>query len=926
MKRYLVTTLAFAACASNNSNNSASKPATQSSAATAEAPAPEKASSVPKDPPAAETFKIGVAPKPVPADTCPRWNGTFTQPVAVEEDTGFQRSPPVAGFPMAFERGAGVRSLTGFYATTRDGKRLPTQGEVLSRWGAPPGDCNAPIRWAYFFVLADLAPKARSILALRHDPGAYDTRTPMVSVQESDKAVVVDTGAARFTVRRDWFNGLSKVEIKNGAGWTTLSDVPSAPEVGLLVERQGRVASPIHGKVASFELERKGPTVATLAVKGTYAIAGEGPIFRYTVRFSFYAGSASVLVDHTYYHGKLESDAPSGATNRQASERVLMRIPVDVGDAPAIVARAAKKVHQLGAAGGVVAVQQDKRAPDRPLVVSSVRQGGKDLEIGTYADAPLLAVEGKSGFALATIAYMGPRDPQALRYDPKAKTLEVDWQSEELFVGGARGIWSRAVLAFGAPKGPEALVDRGNQAYAHAARPLIGVPTMAYLNSTRVRPPLPTKPLRSAHAKFDRDVDTMHARTVEYLRKFKITGTQIWPDMPRQACYLDGNCDAFESGYFPGGDCNYWDWSLAELEEFLRTADPAFVHDFALGEAMTMAETVSFRPDPEVQEKYNFAGMSPCYGGGEGYEGPWREGLNHRVDRCPGDYSYNKVHKLAYVLTADRRFTDFFDQGGSSAIVKYLDPPAKTPGEWQELSAARMTYQYLEQIMNAAEFGRIGGDAKTKRYEKVALSYFEFMRGTALLDGHTCFLLGSGKSDPKTTGKCFSDQAWMLPGFLEWVLRVASFYDHEPARAWLLLYGKESARHHTVLGSDGLPDISARNSSSGDDASNGWRTNYECRVSAQGVDEKSCTKITNYENDGRFYNNGLVAYLNTFGVVLGAEPKDPLKICKWLPSAYKVALDQMVENETNALVWGKAPGEAYGMTQAALGAIESCPE
>ena len=31
------------------------------------------------------------------------------------------------------------------------------------------------------------------------------------------------------------------------------------------------------------------------------------------------------------------------------------------------------------------------------------------------------------------------------------------------------------------------------------------------------------------------------------------------------------------------------------------------------------------------------------------------EGLNQRRDRCPGDYSYNRVHKLAYIptMTAD---------------------------------------------------------------------------------------------------------------------------------------------------------------------------------------------------------------------------------------------------------------------------------
>src|SRR5262245_21089668 len=88
-------------------------------------------------------------------------------PIAVVEDAKVDRYPPMFSFPIAFSREANVRSLDGFFATRRDGKPLPTQGEVLSRWGE---SLDGPIRWAYFHVRGLVRPDSRTELELRRDP------------------------------------------------------------------------------------------------------------------------------------------------------------------------------------------------------------------------------------------------------------------------------------------------------------------------------------------------------------------------------------------------------------------------------------------------------------------------------------------------------------------------------------------------------------------------------------------------------------------------------------------------------------------------------------------------------------------------------------------------------------------------------------
>lgn len=852
----------------------------------------------------------------VPSDACQRTAHRFLQPVAVRDDAGLERYPAVIGFPMAFPRGGKLASLTGFVAATPGGELLATQGEVLSRWGDGPQTCDAPIRWGYFYAAGHPSPGQRAYLTLKHDAGVTPVPPIRLLVDSSDKRVVISTGPARFTIRKDWFNGLSLVELKRGETWTTVAEVPSRADVGMLVLRHSQLASPINGKVLSFEVERAGPVVATIAVKGTYAFRGDKQFYRYTLRMHFYAGSSAVQLDHTYYNGETVNASAEGAKNRKVADRVFMRIPLKLGQAPVVQARATAQVHGISPTG-VVSVQQYKRSPDRPAVVFAVKHGKEQVQLGASADKPFIAAVGSELYAVATIAYMGQREPQALRYDPAAQLLELDWQSEELFVGGAKGIWSKAAVDFGFAAAVD-MSTRADQLQAHVTRPLIGAPRPAYINSTHAYGLIAPSQLPDKYKQIDEDISTLHAQTVDYLRRYRITGSQIWPDLNRAACSKDNSCERLAKGFFEGGDNNYWDWAMAELEQFLRTAEPAYLHDFALGEAMTMAETVSFRPNWYDKNKESvFAGLSPCNGTARGWGGPWIEGLTHRTGNCAGDYGYNKLHRLAYILTADRRFTDLFTDGANTAIRQYGLKFKDKPEDWRELSVSRQTSQYFEPLLTAAEFGRIGGDKENRKFGDVAKKYFDFMYTRALQRGHSCNLIGTGYSSPGLKGDCTSAQQWMMPIFVDWVIRLHYMFDHAPAREWLLQFVARSTKETTVL-DNGVPDISEER------GSDGWRTVYYCKADKTGILDKSCEKVTDFENGAYYYTNGLIAYLNALAIVGEVDPKDTLGLCKWLPAAYTRILGRLDREELNDFVWGKSPGQAYAFAQRAVGVLSTC--
>ncbi|MBK6688885.1 MAG: hypothetical protein IPG45_30730 [Deltaproteobacteria bacterium] len=833
-------------------------------------------------------------------DQCPDNPHNLDAPIIVNDGSNtIAREPGFTSFLVPLAIGAEIYSLNSL--TVDDGtQRLPAQFEALGRWDGHKDDCTKPIRYAYAHVRAVPGPGANVIWHVRSDANNQGEPTTM-NVNESASEWQIDTGVARFTVPRGRFRGITKVELPNGSGFDVISELP-ANESAFQIDHNGNKST---GNLDPwyFVLERRGPQTVTVAARGFYAAAGGGRDLGYTIRLHFYASSSVVRVEHTYYYGEVAGWGADGLTNTTNVGRAWMRVPL--AGASGVIARADTQVHTLGLAD--LLLEQVKRTPSASAVRFTLNSGGSSVESGTWADHPFVAITGPNGYAMGTIARLSHRDPQGLRV--AGNELQLDFTSSPIGVGGARGIWSIGAIDFGrgAPN-----AARADALQLHAERPLLGTPQPAYLNTTQTIGPYATSEARFPG--FFAEMLNLHQRSRDYLRDLRVTGIQIWPDLPRNSCYQDFNCDQQRNQLYEGGDNNYWNWSKPGVDEFFRTGDNNFLYDFSLGEAYTYVETLAVRTDHDRISDSSVAGLAPCYGDSRGYDGDFREGLNNRRDRCVADYSYSKTIRVAALATGDPRFVDFYEEAAESVINAFGAPP-DSPEQFLEVTLNRLSEQRLEVLTAGAELAR--DPTTSTRLRQRLRNYVDFMLGRVLINGHSCDVGGSGSNDAKALGNCGSSQAWMMPVGVEWATRASRFLRHPVLANWVVQHGATSARNHTVIGGNGLPDFSQ--------ADNGWRTTYQCSANGSGVVDASCAKINGGENDGRFYANGVLSYLNVFGIVLAADPSDPIRICQWLPAAYNAQVGSLPDLDVNYHIWGKASGQAFGMSAEAVGALSACP-
>jgi hypothetical protein len=834
-------------------------------------------------------------------DECPDFEHTLDAPINVnDEQNTIARDPIVTTFLVPFARDAAIFSLNSLVVYGANSERLPAQFETISRWGGRPDDCTVPIRYAYAHVRAAPAAGSREQWSVRSEVNPSPESSTMV-VSEASTAWVIDTGPARFTVEKPNFRGLSKVEVRDAQGnLQTVSDLGS-----FVIEHDGTKTT---DNLAAWyvSLEKKGAQVATVAARGYYASPGGGRDLAYTIRLHFFAGSGVVKIDHAYYFGEVANSNADGAYNTTVIGRAYMNVPL--AQAPtAVRIRGDQTVHPLS---GSVRIEQEKRAPDDDAVRFVVNDGA-ELERGTWAQRPFLSVATPSFSAMATIARMAVRDPQGLRYDAATNSLQLDFTSSQIQMGGARGIWGVGAIDFSAAPIDDA---RADALQLHAERPLVGAPLPSYSNGTLTIGPYAPDESGPAAALFTQ-LRTIHEATNTYFEDLRITGIQIWPDIHSTSCVINFSCDGERTVFFEGGHNNYWNWSKPGIDEFFRTGNNDYLYDFSLGEATTYAETLAIRTYHDRSEDSSVTGMAPCYGSSRGFSGDYREGLNNRRDNCPADYSYSKTLKVAYLASGDRRFADFFEEA-AVGVTNIFGAPPDNPQPYLELNLTRLSEQRLENLANGAEFTR---DPASNDFLRGKLTdYINYMLGRSMIDGHACDTASTGQNDARAIGYCDAVTGWIAPVPVEWALRSSRLLSHPALHAWVMRHGEQAARHMTVLDGQGLPDFSQAY------GPEGWRIGYHCDANQDGVVDSSCVRSTGGENDSYYYQNGMVAFLNLFGLILSADPSDPQRICQWLPAVYGEQVGGIPDYEINGGIWGKSSGQAFGMAAEAAGALSYC--
>jgi hypothetical protein len=160
---------------------------------------------------------------------------------------------------------------------TRDGLEVPSQFTAMARWGGPPHDTNKRLAWVLVDTFVDLPASGKVALTLsRTQP--TPSQSPLKIVSDNKDAILVETGAAAYSISKQAFRFFDSV---------TLADGTTYAGTGGLLFRGQIVANPV-----SVRVEHQGMNRISMWLHGTLT---EG--LEYTARLHFYAHLAEVKVD-----------------------------------------------------------------------------------------------------------------------------------------------------------------------------------------------------------------------------------------------------------------------------------------------------------------------------------------------------------------------------------------------------------------------------------------------------------------------------------------------------------------------------------------------------------------------------------------------------------------------------------------------------
>ncbi len=159
----------------------------------------------------------------------------------------------------------------------RGGTEVPAQFTPMARWGGTPQDAGKPLAWVLVDAQADLAPAETSSLSLGiGQPAALSS--PLRIAQNDDDHVVVETGAATYSMSKKAFRFFDTVTLQDGL---------SIKGAGGILFEGGLVSNAV-----AIRPEHVGARRLSLMVNGRV----EGNLM-FTARLHFYANLAEVKVD-----------------------------------------------------------------------------------------------------------------------------------------------------------------------------------------------------------------------------------------------------------------------------------------------------------------------------------------------------------------------------------------------------------------------------------------------------------------------------------------------------------------------------------------------------------------------------------------------------------------------------------------------------
>ncbi len=552
------------------------------------------------------------------------------------------------------------------------GTQVPASFEVLSRWAGGRDDTDRAIQWLLVSFPATLSANTEKTYILKH--GAPISPLVGVTLSETNDAYQVDTGAAQFVInkhRLTFFDAVLQNHVTllagNGGSHSTIAGQAEAPALA----------------PNSVSIERQTAQYLVIKVQGDYGNIPVGPgsakTLSYKIRYSFFAGSPTVIVYHKFFWSGYESEGsgrPSGNYFITVNNTSLT-LPDMTGDCRWTVVGADQStiLEGLLSPSQTAGVAQRRRTlfadPQRAEVIHGLHSVSTPL-----ATQPLLINRSDNGAIAVSMDHMQVFEPQSMETGHTGK-IRIKVMSEPQYFANNQGTWARVGISALPPGASREDVLTYN--YAPLNQRVFAFPTNAYVVSSQVFREVPITPDATSDPRLQayyNEVKAVSQTTRTFLEAEKFHGLMVWGGMPRYNSPSEiGTGTGWDKIYSTGNLTDYHSAWNNVVFHFLLERDPSLLYDLSFMGARRMLHTQIIQPD--------WAGSSHFMGWGYAGYDRYRSDGNSAHSYFENLYNY-------YYLTGDLEVVDILRVGGEKQRKAFtrnnnaLNDPISGGVDWSE--------------------------------------------------------------------------------------------------------------------------------------------------------------------------------------------------------------------------------------------------
>lgn len=586
---------------------------------------------------------------------------------SVAEWAGVGRTNEVLRSGLPLPRQAGVTNVNQLRVRRESGEAVPARWYPLARWNAGLNDASAPLQWVLLEMPVSVSAKdvARFYLQIGAAPfEALPVSSPL-SLTETNGSIVIDTGAATFTLGNHSGQLFESIRVAGQA-----VSMPGRPMSAMANSNSTVLAS---GR--RMQVEKVSELAAVVVLDDVYdlPLVGNGGLGS-SRRYEFFAGSPVVLIRHEVaWEGELAGLGALDAGGVPNGVRLQgVRDPVAApfaGPCEALAWGAFSEVPTWRAlASGQTASLHQQLRERREASRRFTLDVGDFHQTGLAANGGLLAVsDGQQTLAVA-LNHMACYEPQALRWLADG-SLAADIVAGSAWLGARQGLYAQMGVA--AMPGQASFAGLQSQLWAKLNYPLRAWPSAAWFAAAETTDEFPAGTLPSALTGYDTLIPTILNRTTNLVDQLGLYGVQTHGLFPRywgnpaQAYDELTNSVADPTPSEPWDDV-YWGATWTDYHNTsalatywaMRSGTAYWLDEIGAPAAWRMLHTQIIHGAPD--DDYFYIGQAPC-----GYGG-YRADFN-------SSHAYFENLQLYYWLSGDYTVVETL-QRGAAAMRAYYCP------------------------------------------------------------------------------------------------------------------------------------------------------------------------------------------------------------------------------------------------------------